>query len=60
MFRVDLTYAGGVLHLELRDTVTGHEFARSYAVDIPAAVGGPTAYAGFTAGTGRCSPRSTC
>ena len=38
--------------LDLWDTVTGHEFARTYAVDIPAAVGGPTAYAGFTAGTG--------
>jgi hypothetical protein len=27
-------------------------FTRSYTVDIPAAVGGPTAYAGFTAATG--------
>ena len=25
---------------------------RSFAVDIPAAVGGPTAFVGFTAGTG--------
>ena len=52
VYRVGLTYAGGVLHLELQDTVTGMSFARSYAVDIPTAVGGPTAYAGFTAGTG--------
>jgi hypothetical protein len=55
VFRVGLTYAAGVLHLELQDTVTGASFARSYAVDIAGAVGGPTAYAGFTAGTGSLS-----
>src|SRR5206468_8089565 len=30
----------------------GREFTKAYAVDIPAIVGGPTAYVGFTAGTG--------
>ena len=47
-----LTYAAGVLPV----AAAGHGHragaGRSYAVDIPAAVGGPTAYAGFTAGTG--------
>jgi len=52
VFRVGLTYAAGVLHVELRDTVTGAAATRSYAVDIPAAVGGPTAFGGLTAGTG--------
>jgi hypothetical protein len=52
VFRVGLTYAGGVLHVAVRDTETGAEFARDYEVDIPAAVDGATAYAGFTAGTG--------
>jgi sugar lactone lactonase YvrE len=55
VFRADLIYADGKLGLQLRDTVTGHGFGRTYAVDIPAAVGGPTAYAGFTAGTGELS-----
>ena len=55
VFRVGLTYAAGVLHLDLQDTATGASFARSYAVDIAGAVGGPTAYAGFTAGTGSLS-----
>jgi hypothetical protein len=49
---VDLRYDAGTLVLEFRDTVTGQGFYQSFAVDIPAAVGGPTAYAGFTAGTG--------
>ena len=52
VLRVDMTYADGLLRLELWDTVTGHGYGRSYAVDIPAAVGGPKAFAGFTAGTG--------
>ena len=52
VFRADLAYADGTLRVELLDTETGQGFRRSYAVDVPAAVGGPTAYAGFTAGTG--------
>ena len=51
-FRVDLTYAGGHLGYTVWDTVTGSAAGGSFAVDIPAAVGGPTAYVGFTAGTG--------
>jgi hypothetical protein len=51
-FDVTLTYGGGTLLLDLRDSVTGQEFTKTYAVDIPAAVGGTNAYVGFTAGTG--------
>jgi hypothetical protein len=52
VFRVDLTYARGNLAYMVWDTVTGSGSGGSFAVDLPAAVGGPTAYAGFTAGTG--------
>jgi hypothetical protein len=51
-FDVRMSYSGGSLLLDLRDSVTGQQFTKLYAVDIPAFVGGPTAYAGFTAGTG--------
>ena len=52
VFRVDLTYAGGYLQYMVWDRTTGSGAGGSFAVDLPAAVGGPTAYAGFTAGTG--------
>src|SRR5437763_11393893 len=52
VFRADLAYADGTLRVELWDTETGVGFRRSYAVDVPAAVGGPMAFVGFTAGTG--------
>lgn len=52
MFQVNLSYGGGMLLLNLRDSVTGVEFNKAYAVDIPAVVDGPTAYVGFTGGTG--------
>jgi hypothetical protein len=52
VFRADLSYEAGTLTLGLRDTVTGQELVKTFSVDIPAAVGGSTAYAGFTAGTG--------
>jgi hypothetical protein len=52
VFKVDLIYARGTLSYMVWDTVTGSGSGSSVAVDIPAAVGGPTAYAGFTAGTG--------
>ncbi|HKB05024.1 MAG TPA: PKD domain-containing protein [Gemmataceae bacterium] len=51
-YDVRLRYGGGALMLDLRDSVTWQQFNKTYAVDIPAAVGGPTAYTGFTAGTG--------
>jgi hypothetical protein len=52
VFRVDLRYVGGVLQYTVWDTVTGSGAGSSFGVDLPAAVGGPTAYVGFTAGTG--------
>jgi hypothetical protein len=52
VFRADLRYGSGTLVLDLRDTLTGQQFTTAFPVDIRAAVGGSTAYAGFTAGTG--------
>jgi methionine-rich copper-binding protein CopC len=51
-FRVDLAYDGTTLTERITDAVTNASYATSYAVDIPALVGGATAYVGFTAGTG--------
>jgi hypothetical protein len=52
-FQATLTYSGGTLLLQLLDLDTyARTFTKAYAVDIPAVVGGSTAYVGFTAGTG--------
>ena len=52
-FQATLTYSGGTLLLELLDLDSyARTFTKAYAVDIPAIVGGSTAYVGFTAGTG--------
>jgi hypothetical protein len=50
-----LTYDGTTLALTLTDTVTGASFAASQVINIPATVGGNSAYVGFTAGTGGTS-----
>jgi hypothetical protein len=47
-----LAYDGTTLTLTLTDTTTGASFSTSQAINIPATVGGNTAYVGFTAGTG--------
>jgi hypothetical protein len=47
-----LTYNGTTLTLNITDTVTGKTFAYSSAINIPSTVGAPTAYVGFTGGTG--------
>jgi flagellar biosynthesis/type III secretory pathway chaperone len=47
-----ITYNGTTLTLTLTDTVTNASFTTSTAINIPATVGGNTAYVGFTAGTG--------
>jgi hypothetical protein len=38
--------------MTLTDTVTGANFTTSTPINIPSAVGGNTAYVGFTASTG--------
>ncbi len=47
-----ITYDGTTLTLVLTDTVTGASFTASQVINIPATVGGNSAYVGFTAGTG--------
>ncbi|MGA2399045.1 MAG: L-type lectin-domain containing protein, partial [Steroidobacteraceae bacterium] len=47
-----ITYNGTTLTLLLTDTVTSASFTASTAINIPATVGGNTAYVGFTGGTG--------
>ncbi len=49
---VYITYDGTTLTLTLTDLVSIARFSHSFTIDIPAAVGGPTAYVGFTAATG--------
>ena len=52
IFAAHLTYDGTNLVLTLTDTVTNAVFTNSWPIDIPTTVGAPTAYAGFTGGTG--------
>jgi hypothetical protein len=51
-FAVTLTYDGTTLSITMTDSVTHATFSRSWTINIPATVGGNTAYAGFTGGTG--------
>jgi Chitobiase/beta-hexosaminidase C-terminal domain/Legume lectin domain/Bacterial lectin len=52
VFDVQMNYDGTTLVMQITDTVTQASFQTSWAVDIPTAVGGNTAYLGFTAATG--------
>ena len=52
LFTADITYSGTTLEVTITDTTTGAKASQSYQVNIPAIVGGPTAYVGFTGGTG--------
>ena len=52
LLSAQIIYSGTTLTLNLTDTVTGKTFSRAFSVDIPTAVGGPTAYVGFTGGSG--------
>ncbi len=54
-FAVHMTYDGTNLAMTITDTVTNAVFSQSWPVDIPTAVGGNTAYAGFTGATGGIS-----
>jgi hypothetical protein len=47
-----MTYDGTNLVMTITDTVTNAVFTQTWPIDIPATVGGNTAYAGFTGGTG--------
>lgn len=53
--QAQITYDGTTLTLTLNDLVSNKTFTWSQQVDIPTAVGGSTAYVGFTAGTGGLS-----
>ncbi len=46
------TYDGSTLTITLRDTLTGKSVTGSVTGDLTQVVGGPTAYVGFTGGTG--------
>jgi predicted alpha-1,2-mannosidase len=52
VFFVHLAYDGTTLTETITDALTGAAATEAYALDIPAAIGGPTAFVGFTAGTG--------
>jgi hypothetical protein len=52
VFNALFTYNGTTLTVVITDTVTNASATQTYTVNIPAIVGGTTAYAGFTAGTG--------
>jgi hypothetical protein len=49
---VSLTYSGTTLAMTITDSKTKASFSKSWSVNIPATVGGNTAYVGFTGGTG--------
>ena len=52
VMNVQLVYNGTTLTMTLTDTVTNQVFTTSFSVNIPATVGGNTAYVGFTAASG--------
>ncbi len=47
-----ITYDGAILTMTLKDEVTLATWSHTWPVNIPAIVGGPTAYVGFTGATG--------
>ncbi|AXC13323.1 Cell surface protein [Acidisarcina polymorpha] len=49
---VDLSYNGTVLTMTITDQITKAHYTHPFTVDIPAAVGGTTAFVGFTGATG--------
>ena len=52
-FRADVTYDGTTLTLTLTDTTAPDQtWTHPFPVNVPAALGAPTGYVGFTAGTG--------
>ena len=51
LFQTTMNYDGTTLTVTILDTQTQATATQSYQVDIPATVGGPAAYVGFTAAT---------
>jgi hypothetical protein len=52
VFAVHISYDGTTLKMTITDIVDNSTFTTSWPVNIPATVGGNTAYVGFTGGTG--------
>ena len=52
IFNVQMTYDGTNLTMTITDTVTAATFTQVWPINIPSTVGGNTAFAGFTGGTG--------
>ena len=52
IFNVQMTYNGTTLTVVITDTATNASATQTYTVNIPAIVGGTTAYVGFTGGSG--------
>jgi hypothetical protein len=50
--RVVIGYDAGVLTVSIADVVTGKAAQLQTKIDVPSIIGGPAAYAGFTAATG--------
>jgi hypothetical protein len=51
--QVQMTYNGTTLTMTITDTTTpANTFTTSWTINIPATVGGNTAYVGFTGATG--------
>src|SRR6266702_1778736 len=53
--QAQIDYDGTTLTLNLLDLVTNKKFTMSQVINIPATIGGTTAYVGFTGGTGGLS-----
>ena len=52
VYNVQITYDGTTLAMSITDATTKAKFGTNWAVNIPALVGGSTAYVGFTGATG--------
>ncbi len=52
VFNVHMTYDGATLSMTITDSVTHQTFSKSWPINIPATVGAPTAFIGFTGGSG--------
>ena len=55
LYNVKAVYEGTNLQVTITNVNTAEVDERNYTVDIPAIVGGSTAYVGFTAGCGATS-----